>query len=87
MLPTPGALAGPSVQMSFAAVAGLIAFYEAMRERLSQWRSYAGLPRRCGPCVLGIVPSRRDHHGRHHCRSPSISCLAFDILLIFQLDT
>jgi competence protein ComEC len=55
MLLTPGAVAGPSFQMSFAAVAGLIAFYQAMRERLSQWRSYAGLLRRCGLYVLGIA--------------------------------
>jgi competence protein ComEC len=34
MLMTPEAAAGPSFQMSFAAVAGLIAFYEAMRGRL-----------------------------------------------------
>jgi competence protein ComEC len=47
--------AGASFQMSFAAVAGLIAFYEAMRRRLSQWHSHAGLARRVGLYVLGIA--------------------------------
>jgi competence protein ComEC len=55
MLLTPEAVAGPSFQMSFAAVAGLIAFYEAMRERLAQWHSHAGLLRRCGLYLLGIA--------------------------------
>ena len=55
MLLTPEAAAGPSFQMSFAAVAGLIAFYEAMRERLAQWHSHAGALRRCGLYLLGIA--------------------------------
>ncbi len=55
MLMTPEAAAGPSFQMSFAAVAGLVAFYEAMRERLSEWHSHAGLLRRSGLYLLGIV--------------------------------
>jgi competence protein ComEC len=36
MLLTPDAVAGPSFQMSVAAVAGLIAFCKAIHERLSQ---------------------------------------------------
>jgi competence protein ComEC len=55
MLISPEAAAGPSFQMSFAAVAGLIAFYEAMRERLSEWHAHAGMLRRCGLYLLGIV--------------------------------
>ena len=42
-------------QMSFAAVAGLIAFYEAMRSRLSEWHSHAGFLRRVGLYLLGIA--------------------------------
>ncbi len=55
MLMTPEAAAGPSFQMSFAAVAGLVAFYEAMRPRLSEWHSHAGMLRRCGLYLLGIA--------------------------------
>ena len=55
MLLTPESAAGPSFQMSFAAVAGLIAFYEAMRGKLSQWHSHAGVLRRIGLYVLGIA--------------------------------
>ena len=47
--------AGASFQMSFAAVAGLIAFYEAMRSRLGEWHSHAGLLRRIGLYVVGIA--------------------------------
>jgi competence protein ComEC len=55
MLLTPESAAGPSFQMSFAAVAGLIAFYEAMRGKLSQWHSHASMLRRVGLYVLGIA--------------------------------
>jgi len=55
MLLTPESAAGPSFQMSFAAVAGLIAFYEAMRGKLGQWHSHAGRPRRAGLYLLGIA--------------------------------
>jgi competence protein ComEC len=55
LLLTPEAAAGPSFQMSFAAVAGLIAFYEAMRERLAQWHSHAGTLRRCALYLVGIA--------------------------------
>lgn len=55
LLLTPESAAGPSFQMSFSAVAGLIAFYEAMRERLAQWHSHAGRLRRAGLYLLGIA--------------------------------
>ena len=42
MLMTPEAAAGPSFQMSFAAVVGLVAFYEAMRPRLSNGTAMPG---------------------------------------------
>jgi competence protein ComEC len=54
LLMTPDSAAGPSFQMSFAAVAALIAFYEAMRERLSRWHSHAGWARRAMLYLLGI---------------------------------
>jgi competence protein ComEC len=41
--------------MSFSAVAGLIAFYEAMREQLARWHSHAGTLRRAGLYLLGIA--------------------------------
>ncbi|HXP13145.1 MAG TPA: ComEC/Rec2 family competence protein, partial [Stellaceae bacterium] len=37
MLMTPSSAMGPSFQMSFAAVAALVAFYESYRVQLSQW--------------------------------------------------
>lgn len=52
MLMTPEAATGPSFQMSFAAVACLVAFYEAMRPRLSAWHLHAGPLRRA---VLYLV--------------------------------
>ncbi|HXY98618.1 MAG TPA: ComEC/Rec2 family competence protein [Stellaceae bacterium] len=55
MLMMPEAAAGPSFQMSFAAVAGLVAFYEAMRPRLADWHAHAGMLRRCGLYLLGIA--------------------------------
>lgn len=55
MLMTPDAAAGPSFQMSFASVACLIAFYEAMRPRLSAWHRDSGTVRRMGLYVLGLA--------------------------------
>ena len=55
MLVTPESAAGPSFQMSFAAVAGLIAFYEAMRPRLAEWHLHAGVLRRCGLYLLAVA--------------------------------
>jgi competence protein ComEC len=42
MLMTPAGILGPSFQMSFAAVVGLIAFYETFGARLSAWRAARG---------------------------------------------
>jgi competence protein ComEC len=55
MLMTPEAAAGASFQMSFAAVAALVAFYEAMRGRLADWHRHAGALRRFGLYLLGIA--------------------------------
>ena len=55
MLMTPEAAAGVSFQMSFAAVAALVAFYEAMRGRLVDWHRHAGALRRFGLYLLGIA--------------------------------
>jgi competence protein ComEC len=55
LLLAPESATGPSFQMSFAAVAGLIAFYEALRSRLALWHAHAGLVRRVGLYVLGIA--------------------------------
>jgi competence protein ComEC len=55
LLMTPDAAAGPSFQMSFSAVACLIAFYEAMRARISAWHRDAGAPRRAGLYILGLA--------------------------------
>jgi competence protein ComEC len=55
LLLSPESATGPSFQMSFAAVAGLIAFYEALRGRLAAWHTHAGLVRRVGLYVLGIA--------------------------------
>jgi len=55
MLMTPESVAGPSFQMSFAAVAALIAFYEAMREPLRRWHAHAGVWRRAMLYLLGIT--------------------------------
>jgi len=55
LLWTPFAVTGPAFQMSFAAVGGLLAFYEAFRERLSRaWRE-AGLPGHVAQHGLGIA--------------------------------
>jgi competence protein ComEC len=55
MLMTPESATGPSFQMSFAAVAALVAFYEAFRERLASWYRDAGTWRRLGLYAIGIV--------------------------------
>lgn len=55
MLMTPDVATGPSFQMSFAAVSCIIAFYEAMRPRLSAWHRNAGPLRRAGLYVLGLA--------------------------------
>jgi competence protein ComEC len=55
MLVTPESATGPSFQMSFAAVAGLVASYEALRPRLSQWHLQAGRGRRILLYLLGIA--------------------------------
>jgi competence protein ComEC len=55
LLLTPEAAAGPSFQMSFAAVAGLIAFYEAMRGKIGEWHAGAGPMRRFGLYLLAIA--------------------------------
>jgi competence protein ComEC len=55
LLMTPDAAAGPSFQMSFSAVACLIAFYEAMRPRISAWHRDAGALRRALLYVLGLA--------------------------------
>ena len=55
MLMTPEAATGPSFQMSFAAVAALIACYEAMRPKLSLWHSHAGAARRGALYFFGIA--------------------------------
>src|SRR5579864_636818 len=55
MIWSPYAATGSSFQMSFAAVAGLIAFYEAFRQRIGGWYSHAGLIRRLGLHLVGIV--------------------------------
>jgi len=55
MLMTPESATGPSFQMSFAAVAALIACYEAMRPRLATWRAHAGAARRFVLYLFGIA--------------------------------
>ncbi len=55
MVMTPEAATGPSFQMSFAAVAGLIACYEALRPLLSRWHTRAGALRRAGLYLFGIA--------------------------------
>ncbi len=55
MLMTPEAAMGPSFQMSFAAVAALIACYEAMRPRIALWHSHAGAARRGALYFFGIA--------------------------------
>jgi competence protein ComEC len=55
MLLTPESATGPSFQMSFAAVAGLVASYEALRPRLSRWHLQAGRGRRILLYLFGIA--------------------------------
>jgi len=55
MLASPYSATTAGFQMSFAAVAGLVAFYETFRERIGSWYSDAGRLRRWGLHVLGIV--------------------------------
>jgi competence protein ComEC len=54
MLLMPFSVTGPSFQMSFAAVGGLIAFYETFRGRLSTWHREAGIVGRVALYALGI---------------------------------
>ena len=54
MLMTPSSAMGPSFQMSFAAVAALVAFYESYRLQLSDWHRNAGGLRLFGLYLLGI---------------------------------
>jgi competence protein ComEC len=54
MLMTPSSAMGPSFQMSFAAVAALVAFYESYRVQLSEWHCDSGGMRRFGLYLLGI---------------------------------
>ncbi len=49
---SPFAVTGPSFQMSFAAVGGLVAFYETFREPISGWYRDAGWMRRWGLHLL-----------------------------------
>jgi competence protein ComEC len=55
MLANPYAATTAGFQMSFAAVAGLVAFYETFRERIGSWYSDAGVARRWGLHLLAIV--------------------------------
>jgi competence protein ComEC len=55
MVWNPEAATGSSFQMSFAAVAGLVAFYETFRSRIAGWYSHAGFVRRMGLHVVAIV--------------------------------
>jgi competence protein ComEC len=55
MLANPYAATTAGFQMSFAAVAGLVAFYETFRERIGGWYRDAGRVRRWGIHLLGIV--------------------------------
>ena len=55
LLASPFAAVGPSFQMSFAAVSGLIAFYETFRDRFSAWHHGAGVGRRLALYLLATV--------------------------------
>ena len=54
LLIAPESLLGASFQMSFAAVVALVAFYEAVSERLAGLRADAGLARRVALYALGV---------------------------------
>lgn len=55
MLASPYSVTTAAFQMSFAAVAGLVAFYETFREPIGGWYRDAGLARRWGLHLLAIV--------------------------------
>jgi competence protein ComEC len=55
MMMTPESATGPSFQMSFAAVAALIACYEALRPVIARWHAHAGGLRRAGLYLFGIT--------------------------------
>ena len=55
MLASPFAAVGPSFQMSFAAVAGLVGFYETFRAPLGEWHRGAGFGRRVALYLLGVL--------------------------------
>ena len=55
MLASPYSVTTAGFQMSFAAVAGLVAFYETFRERIGSWYRDAGFLQRWGLHLLGIV--------------------------------
>ena len=55
MLANPYSVTTAAFQMSFAAVAGLVAFYETFRERIGDWYRDAGLVRRWGLHLLAII--------------------------------
>ncbi|MCR6631744.1 MAG: ComEC/Rec2 family competence protein [Magnetospirillum sp.] len=58
LLLAPEALVGPSFQMSFAAVAALVAAYEGLAPRLAGWRAeHPGLPAAAGLYLAGVVLS------------------------------
>ena len=54
LLIAPESLLGASFQMSFAAVVALVAFYEAVRDRLAGLRADSGLARRLALYALGV---------------------------------
>lgn len=55
LLLVPESLLYPSFQMSFSAVAGLVAFFQAIKPYWSGWYSGAGVLRRAGLYVLGVM--------------------------------
>lgn len=55
LLLSPEALLGPSFQMSFAAVVALVAAYEGLSDRWSEWRWQAGWPTRFGLYLFGVA--------------------------------
>lgn len=55
LLLSPEALLGPSFQMSFAAVVALVAAYEGLSDRWSEWSWRAGWPTRFGLYLLGVA--------------------------------
>lgn len=55
LLASPEELIGPSFQMSFAAVVGLVAAHEATQAARLHWRAEAGWGRRAGLYVAGLI--------------------------------